>query len=246
MNRTITTPSPAQQTLPSVSSVRIKERRHSSREDKRNERVLSSLLDRLAEHHAPTYEHCRRVASLSRQLALRLHMSRDDVRAAFSAGLLHDIGHIVTPVELLDHEGPLAPRLWAELHQHAGEGHALLTGVVFDPRVLACIRDHHERPNGTGYPNGLHLCEPITALVAVADHFDTVIRAWGRLRGSVLSRALADIRRRAGRQLDFALCRAMHDLFNEPWGSEPTDGTNPCSAGTGDRRVTVAAPVCYR
>lgn len=222
----MTSPPTPQPPLPTTTSTSSRlERRGLRREEKRNEQVLSSVLDRLTEHHAPTYEHCRRVASLSRQLAIRLHMSPLDVRAAFAAGLLHDVGHVFTPVELLEHRGPLSPDQWAELHCHTTHGHALLAGAVFDLRVLACARDHHERPNGTGYPNGLHLRESITALVAVADHVDTMRHAWCRRRGGTLQRTMADIRRLAGRQLDVAMCHAMHELFGEPWESAPSKRT---------------------
>lgn len=186
-------------------------------DEARREEALADLLDRLAVHDPPTYEHCRRVASLARQVAARLELDPLSVRAAFAGGLLHDIGHLSTPREVLARHGPLASRDVRSIRRHPEEGRALLRDLVFDPRVLRCTLEHHERPDGRGYPRGVQLEEPITALVAVADTFDTIrTRRWAH-RTVPRSQALAEIRRVAGTQLDFDACRALHHLFEEPW-----------------------------
>lgn len=178
---------------------------------------LAGLLDRLAAHHPLTYDHCRRVASLGRQLAMTLDMVPGDVSSVFAAGLLHDIGHLETPQALLSKTEVLTRDDWALLREHPLVGANLLAGVVDDPLVLRGVFEHHERPDGAGYPTGCTEQHRVTAIVSVASTFDTITYKRWLNRCADQEHALAEIRRVTGTQLDETVVRALHTLVGEPW-----------------------------
>jgi putative nucleotidyltransferase with HDIG domain len=181
------------------------------------EMQLAGLLDQLAAHHPLTYDHCRRVASLSRQLAMTLEMVPSDVSSVFAAGLLHDIGHLQTPRELLSKREELTSDDWALLRAHPRVGAELLTGVVDDPPVLRCVLEHHERPDGDGYPSGNAVQHRVTAIVSVASTFDSITYNRWLQRSADQEHALQEIRRVTGTQLNETVVRALHALVGEPW-----------------------------
>jgi putative nucleotidyltransferase with HDIG domain len=174
------------------------------------------LLDQLAVHHPPTYDHCRRVASLARQLATSQGFSSHEVAVAFSAGLLHDIGHLGTPRDILGKREPLSDDEWAVVRRHPELGAALLRNCGLDPRVAACAATHHEQPDGRGYPRAEHDLEPLCALVTVASVFDTLTYKRWLERAQPQDDALRELRRAAGTQLDASAVRALHTLLAEP------------------------------
>jgi putative nucleotidyltransferase with HDIG domain len=180
---------------------------------------IDDLLDRLAVHHPPTYDHCRRVASLSRQLATCAGLGYREVAVAFAAGLLHDVGHLATPRALLCRREPLTAADWRLIHRHPETGAALLRTEELDPRVAACAAAHHERPDGSGYPNGSRVLEPITALVAVASAFDTITYNRWLEQAQPQDFALRELRRMAGTQFDVDAVRVLHQLLGESWST---------------------------
>jgi len=181
------------------------------------EMQLAGFLDQLAAHHPLTYDHCRRVASLGRQLAITLGMVPGDVSSVFAAGLLHDIGHLQTPRALLSKREELTNEDWTILRAHPQVGAELLAGVVDDPVVLRCVLEHHERPDGDGYPAGGTNQHRVTAIVSVASTFDTITYKRWLQRTADQEHALQEIRRVTGTQLDEVVVRALHALVGEPW-----------------------------
>lgn len=89
--------------------------------------------------------------------------------------LLHDIGKMFTPLEILNKTGKLTEKEWEVMRRHPEEGAELVDGVV-SPWVLGVIRDHHERWNGNGYPAGLKGDEihEFSRIAAIADVYDAI------------------------------------------------------------------------
>jgi len=152
-----------------------------------------------------------RVALTAQALARLLGLDAEDQEIAFHAGLLHDIGQIGLPEELLSRAGPLTPEEFAVLQRHTVLG-AELAAPFRPASVLApAIRHHHERWDGTGYPDRLQgpAIPMMGRIVSVADAFHALItdRPY-RPRYSV-TRALEILAQGSGTQWDPRLIAAF-------------------------------------
>lgn len=182
---------------------------------------LSELRDaRLARHS-------KNVADLSRSIAAYLKLENRQVRDIALAGLLHDVGHIGMPDEVLysPHER-LSDPAGARLRRHPGMSEAALSVVEELAAVCTLVRSHHERYDGTGYPERLMGEEiPLGAqILAVADHFDELtegILLPRRLSEEMAIRKIWETRGRghAERVVD-ALLAVLH---NSPSSSRRTE-----------------------
>jgi len=119
--------------------------------------------------------HAERVARLSGVVARRMGLAPDEVRRVERAARVHDVGKIIVSPEILEKPGQLAPAEQVEIQRHASFG-ARLVASFDDPEMTAIVRHHHERMDGSGYPDGLRGNEiPLGArIVAVADTFDAL------------------------------------------------------------------------
>ena len=124
-----------------------------------------------------TYMHAVAVCALMVGLARQMGLAEDKVREAGLAGLLLDTGKAAMPPELLAKAGRLAEAELAQLHTHARQGHAMLVKEGgFSPAVLDAVLHHHERMDGSGYPDGLagERIAPLARMAAICDVYDAV------------------------------------------------------------------------
>ncbi|MGH7678554.1 MAG: HD domain-containing phosphohydrolase [Gemmatimonadaceae bacterium] len=153
---------------------------------------------------AYTLGHCERVAQVACALAEELGFDATTMFWFRVGALLHDVGKIVVPVEILNKNGPLTPeeRAWMERHPVAGV--ELLREVEFPGDVLPMIRGHHERYDGHGYPDGLAGEDiPLAArILCVADVFDALTTDRPYRQAFDASDALKLMRADTGRQFD--------------------------------------------
>ena len=182
-------------------------------------------LDRLTAGHLDAhlpgaFAHSRRVARLAGSTARQLGLSREDVTRVRRAGAFHDVGKVEIPNEIINKPGPLSEEEFAIVKRHPVAG-AQIVARWGDPQLARMVRHHHERFDGSGYPDGLAGEEiPIGArIVAVADTFDAVTSS--RPYRPALSRreALALLRREAGSQLDPAVVGAFRRRYSGLRGS---------------------------
>lgn len=139
--------------------------------------AVVELVDALERHSAQTAEHSRRVCSLAGRIALAMDLPSERVRAVALAALLHDVGKLFVPEDLLAGEGALDERGWARMRLHPELGAALVHEVLPGTEVSHAVLSHHERLDGSGYPSGLRACEiPLEArIIAVADAYDALV-----------------------------------------------------------------------
>ena len=120
--------------------------------------------------------HSKRVAEYSREVAGRMGMSEDDCQAVYFAGLLHDIGKIGIPNSILDKQQKLTDEEYDVIKRHCSLGSEILKSMSVMPELAQAARWHHERYDGSGYPDGLKGEEiPIFArIISVCDAYDAM------------------------------------------------------------------------
>ncbi len=142
----------------------------------RNPGALISLA-RLKTADDYTYMHSVAVCAMMVALAKQLKLDEEQTRLAGLAGLMHDLGKAMMPMEILNKPGKLTPAEFDIVKQHPREGHRLLlTGENVDPAVLDVCLHHHEKTDGSGYPMGLKDAEIslFAKMGAVCDVYDAI------------------------------------------------------------------------
>ncbi len=135
-------------------------------------RSLTETLGKVAETRDPyTQGHEERVAALSRTLAVELGLSSDETDAVESAALIHDIGKLSVPAEILSKPGKLSDVEFELIRGHSQSGYEILKRIPFSWPLADIVLQHHERMDGSGYPSGLQGDDILFAsrIIAVAD-----------------------------------------------------------------------------
>lgn len=135
------------------------------------------LLAQCVEARDPyTAGHCDRLSRYSVALGERLGLDLEQLQALSIAGVVHDLGKIATPDAILLKRGPLTPSERRVIEEHPGVGEELCKPIRSFALVRPIIRHHHERWDGSGYPDGLRgIAIPVTArILAVVDVFDAL------------------------------------------------------------------------
>lgn len=140
------------------------------------EQMLLSLARAVEERDGNTGDHCGRLSGLATQLGQELGLQGEELRALKRAGYLHDIGKIGIPDAILLKPGPLTSEEWVVMRSHVEIGVKICTPLRTIRSVLPIIRHHHERRDGSGYPDGLRNGQiPLLAKVfQVVDVFDAL------------------------------------------------------------------------
>ena len=136
---------------------------------------LSELAHSTEVKHPEFADHAQRVAALASTLASLDGWSAADIQALHQAALLHDIGKVAVPDSILAKAGPLTDTERTQLQTHAAIGAEMLSAALTTEQV-AWIRHHHERWDGTGYPDRLarNAIPPGAQLLAIADAYDAI------------------------------------------------------------------------
>ena len=138
--------------------------------------VLLSLTAALGAKHPETCAHSERVALRAMQLANAFGLTIDDVRAIYVAGLLHDIGKVGVDRSILEKSTSLEDAEFDQIRAHPVQSAEIAAPVSFSRVTIEAILHHHERVDGTGYPDGMKGDDiPFSArILAVCDAFDAM------------------------------------------------------------------------
>jgi HD-GYP domain-containing protein (c-di-GMP phosphodiesterase class II) len=138
--------------------------------------VLQSL-DYFKQHDFYTYAHILMVFALATLLAKDLIPDYEECIRLSATGPTHDIGKICVPLHILKKTTPLTKTERGFIEHHAAAGYVLLSYYYKDIQHLACevALDHHERRDGSGYPRGIPLKDPLVEIIAVSDIYDALI-----------------------------------------------------------------------
>jgi putative nucleotidyltransferase with HDIG domain len=180
------------------------------------ERSSDALLAMLAERDAGTLSHSKATAVWARRLAAAMGMSREEIEFVEVCALMHDIGKVGTPEAILNKPGPLTAEEWTTMKEHSAAGGRILSQVPSLRRCVDVVRSHHERFDGTGYPD--RLCGPQIPLesriIAVAESFHAMVTD-RPYRAAIFPRqAMQILEEGKGSQWDPAVVDAMLGLFS--------------------------------
>lgn len=162
-----------------------------------------------------TAGHQQRVAQLAGALAEELHLSKDRVSRIHMAGLLHDIGKIVVPIEILGKPGRLNEIESAIIRTHPRVGYEMLKQIDFAAPIAEAVLQHHERMDGSGYPGGLagEGILPEAKILAVADVVEAMCSHRPYRPALGVDRALSEIEAQKGVLYDNDVVDACLTVF---------------------------------
>ncbi|MEA1995119.1 MAG: HD domain-containing protein [Campylobacterota bacterium] len=166
--------------------------------------IIETLVNSIEARDKYTRAHSRRVAEYARYIAKVIGFDNDFQRDIFTAGLFHDVGKIGIPDIVLLKPGKLSPNEYGIMKLHPVFSYEILKDMDTLKPVLGGIRAHHERWDGTGYPDGLKGKEiPIGGrILAMADAFDAITTDRPYRKAMTLSEAEKELTRNAGIQFD--------------------------------------------
>jgi putative nucleotidyltransferase with HDIG domain len=176
---------------------------------------VRALMELLVDKDAYTEEHTRRVALLAVRVGEELGIQPARLRTLAIGGLLHDIGKLSVPPEILGKPGSLTDDEFAVVKRHTGWGDELLRGLGFGGRVRRLVLDHHERLDGSGYPRGLaaDAVDLDTRILAVCDVYDALRSTRVYREAWTHERAVALLREESGSKLDAACVAALERVL---------------------------------
>ncbi len=170
-------------------------------------RVFQSLWEALAAHDRLTADHCRRVSEASYDLAKAGGLSEAECIEAKYAGLMHDLGKIGIPESILNKPAKLDPFEAKRMMGHPAWGEHILAPFAHLPMIAAilpAVRNHHERFDGAGYPDGMsgEKIPLIARIIAIVDTVDAMTQNRAYRKGLALDVAFAEVARCSGTQFD--------------------------------------------
>ncbi len=171
---------------------------------------------------SPTEQsHGRRVSMMCGAIAQALGLSADEAREMITAGLLHDIGKIALDERLLDTPVPLTDEDWVEIRRHPEIGYQILRASSEFTGIAASVLSHHEKMDGSGYPQGIRGNDiPLgSRILAVAEAFDEMTSDRKYRKNLNEKDAAIEIYHGAGRQFDESVARAFVErVLGKSWG----------------------------
>ncbi len=181
---------------------------------------VQNLLISLNMHDVATFEHCSRVAEMSALLASDLKLNSLDQSIAMYSGLLHDIGKLKVPTEIINKPGKLTNEEYATMKKHADYGAELMAPLAealpFFKKVSEAILYHHERVDGKGY-HGLEASRiPYASkIILVVDTVDAMVEDRPYRKGCTLERAIDELIVCSGTQFDPTIASRYVDRLSQ-------------------------------
>lgn len=180
-------------------------------------RTIEALAMAIEAKDECTHDHLRRVQVYSLELAKHLGLSSDETQALQAASILHDIGKLAVPDYIISKPGKLTPEEFDKMKIHTVVGAAILEEVGFPYAVAPIVRSHHEKWDGSGYPDGLKAEEiPIGArILSAVDCLDALASDRQYRRALPLDEAMKYVASMAGRSFDPRVVDVLKDNYRE-------------------------------
>lgn len=166
-----------------------------------------------------TAGHQRRVSDLARTIATRLSWSTEQIDEVRMAALVHDLGKISVPAEILNKPGRLTPSEFNMIKEHPRVGYEILKTIDFPWPVAEIVYQHHERLDGSGYPQGLKngKIHPVSRVLAVADVVEAMLSHRPYRSAFSPLEVAAEIKKGSGTLYDPQTVKACLDILREKY-----------------------------
>ncbi|MGI5920459.1 MAG: HD domain-containing phosphohydrolase [Syntrophomonadaceae bacterium] len=178
--------------------------------------ILLVVEKNLKEHTSETDEHLARMTQMARAMAQKLGFSSMQVQELEALAVMHDIGKITVAPEILNKPGRLNHAEWEIVKKHCETGYRI-SQVLSKYQVADCILAHHERWDGTGYPNGLKGEQiPLLArIIAIIDAYDVITHDVPYKPALSSQQALEELERCSGTQFDPELVKVFISVLSD-------------------------------
>ncbi len=183
-------------------------------------RVLAAAIDARDSY---TLGHSTRVSEFAVGLARQLGLSSGEVEEVEIACLFHDVGKIRIPDSILHKRGRLSPAEFREMRKHPEYGAEILSKASSLYKFIPAVRHHHERHDGTGYPDGLCGAKiPLAAaIISLADAFDAMTSDRPYRKAKPREKAIEEIKACAGKQFNYDIVPAFLKFIQRPNRTSP-------------------------
>ncbi|MGA2746811.1 MAG: HD domain-containing phosphohydrolase [Candidatus Sulfotelmatobacter sp.] len=193
------------------------EKRHVEQIASLNMRTIEALALAIEAKDHTTHTHLQRVRTYAVAVARELNLTEGEIEALRAAALLHDIGKLAVPEQIINKPGKLTPEEFEKMKVHPLVGAEILERVAFPYPVAPIVRSHHERWDGTGYPEGLSAQEiPIGArILAAVDCLDALASHRQYRPALPLVEAMAKVKEKAGTWFDPQVVEILESRYVE-------------------------------
>ena len=189
-------------------------------------RTFTSFIDAKDRY---TRNHSIRVAIYSKEIGRRLGLDEDELQDLYYASLLHDVGKIGIPDEILGNEGILSPEEFEVIKTHPRKGVEMLKNFTAIPNISDCAHYHHERFDGKGYPEGIKGEDiPLYARITnIADSFDVMSMDRSYQKALTQDKIVEEFKKNAGTQFDPKLVPIIIEMLNDGFTEQVREEFGP-------------------
>lgn len=186
---------------------------HSLSEDIRELRNIGEMVEKKDRY---TYRHSSRVSKYAVKTASKMKLDRQRMDDLFIASILHDIGKINVPEQVLNKPGKLTNEEFDLIKKHPGDGAEMLRNTAYK-KLADIVEQHHERLSGNGYPAGLKAEEILleAKIIGVCDTFDAMTEDRSYRKAFTAEYAMDEIRRLSGIQYDPEVVEAFEEVLQQ-------------------------------
>lgn len=200
-----------------INKYQLKEQESKEKINRMNTNIIRALAYTIDAKDRYTSGHSQRVADYSLAIARRMGKSEEEQKIIYNAALLHDVGKIRVPEEVINKPGKLTDEEFDQIRIHPVSGYHILKDIHDDARVAYGAKYHHERYDGKGYPNGLEgeNIPEIARIIGVADAYDAM--ASNRSYRNALPQDVvrSEIEKGKGKQFDANIADVMLEMIDE-------------------------------
>lgn len=200
-----------------INKYQRKEQESKEKINRMNTNIIRALAYTIDAKDRYTSGHSQRVADYSLAIARRMGKSEEEQKIIYNAALLHDVGKIRVPEEVINKPGKLTDEEFDQIRIHPVSGYHILKDIHDDARVAYGAKYHHERYDGKGYPNGLEgeNIPEIARIIGVADAYDAM--ASNRSYRNALPQDVvrSEIEKGKGKQFDANIADVMLEMIDE-------------------------------
>jgi len=166
--------------------------------------LVRSIVKALEEVDSDTEEHVKRTQAMGYELGKRLNLTDVELSDLALLCLLHDIGKVAIPLNILNKPGKLSDDEWVVMKSHTNKGYQIARSSKELVNIADMILHHHEKWDGTGYPDGLskESIPLLSRIISVVDSYDAMVSDRAYRKGMSIDKAISELKRCSGAQFD--------------------------------------------